>query len=278
MLEPRGPLPASVYWRRRWITIAVLLAVIALLAWAVVAAAGAATQPGGRSLSTAEVAAAAEPRPLPGDVPTPAESTGATPAAQASAAPSSAPAPDDERARPETPTAVSQPPPGTPTAAGRPAASPPGSLPTPPAAVPAPAAGPAPGSEGPCPDQVIGVAAQVGAPQYKVGERPVFRLVIVNNGPVPCKRDLDAALQELGLFTGDGAKKLWSSNDCFPGKSKDLRTLTPGEPVTFALNWSGRTSAPGCRGSRAPVGAGEYRLLSRLGGIVSPPTQFHLVP
>ncbi len=57
-----------------------------------------------------------------------------------------------------------------------------------------------------------------------------------------------------------------------------MRTLRPGEPVTFALTWSGRTSSPGCRGPRTPVGPGEYRLLSRLGGIISPPTQFHLVP
>ncbi len=46
----------------------------------------------------------------------------------------------------------------------------------------------------------------------------MFRLVIVNNGPVPCKRDLDAALQELGLFTGNGAKKLWSSTTASRGR------------------------------------------------------------
>ena len=40
MLHPVGPLPAAVYWRRRLVVLAVLLAVLGLLAWLVVGLTG----------------------------------------------------------------------------------------------------------------------------------------------------------------------------------------------------------------------------------------------
>jgi hypothetical protein len=40
VLQPNGPLPAAVYWRRRAIAAAVLIAMIVTLIWLVVATAG----------------------------------------------------------------------------------------------------------------------------------------------------------------------------------------------------------------------------------------------
>jgi hypothetical protein len=45
----------------------------------------------------------------------------------------------------------------------------------------------------------------------------------------------------------------------------DLRTLQVGRPVRVAMQWSGRTSQPGC-GNRQPVGAGSYTLYASVSG------------
>jgi hypothetical protein len=52
--------------------------------------------------------------------------------------------------------------------------------------------------------------------------------------------------------------------------------LRPGERVDFAVTWARRTSAPGCPAGRNAVSPGDYLLVARLGGLVSPPTRFRL--
>lgn len=149
--------------------------------------------------------------------------------------------------------------------------------PNPTSLVPAVPPPPPPGPPDPCPDASIGVAAQTDKPAYQVGERPVFRLVVVNTGVVPCTRDLAAALQEMTVLSADGATRLWSSNDCAPGDSDEVRTLAPGEQMTFSISWAGRTSEPGCPEERETVPAGEYQLIARLDAVTSAPAAFRLV-
>ena len=85
--------------------------------------------------------------------------------------------------------------------------------------------------------------------------------------------DLDSGRQEIVVWSLDG-ERLWSSNDCSNGSTADLRTLVPGQPVAFAVTWAGRTSSPGCAGTRTVVPAGKYRVMSRVDGVISPPTDF----
>ena len=118
---------------------------------------------------------------------------------------------------------------------------------------------------------MIKVSAETGAPEYKVGSQPLLRLVVANVGTAPCVRDLDGAQQEIVVWSGDGAKRLWSSNDCVNPSSADLRTLVPGQPVAFAVNWSGLGSVPGCTSERDRMGPGAYRVLTRLGPVISAP-------
>jgi hypothetical protein len=128
-----------------------------------------------------------------------------------------------------------------------------------------------------CPDKSIGLVAQVGASSYKVGERPMFRLMISNTGRTACTRDLDAGLQQLVVTTPDG-RRVWDSNDCFPARKPDVRTLEPGKPVVFPLSWAGRTSSPGCAAGRTSVGAGTYHLTGKLGALSSEPAPFIMTP
>ncbi|WP_086787375.1 DUF4232 domain-containing protein [Crossiella equi] len=122
---------------------------------------------------------------------------------------------------------------------------------------------------------MLKVTAEIGAPEYKIGQRPEFRLVATNSGPVACTRELGPQVQEILVFGGDGAR-LWSSNDCYPGKNPDLRTLEPGGQAVFRLAWHGRTSQPECAGKRKPLPVGDYSVVAKVDEITSPPTPFRL--
>lgn len=240
MIEPNGPLPAGVYWRRRVVAVVASVSAVVVLAWVVGAFVGAADdEPVRTGAGDGE-----DPRPSSSPPPAdPAASASASATASVSAsATSSAAAPT-----------------------------------TSPAATPSSAA-PPPGPPGPCPDAAVRVTAQVGAPTYRVGERPELRLVVVNAGKVPCVRDVNRALRELLIFTADGKTRLWSSNDCYAPPGADVRTLAPGRPAVFDLRWAGRTSEPGCPLARRTVQAGSYRLIGRLGALAGPPVPLVLTP
>ena len=139
--------------------------------------------------------------------------------------------------------------------------------------VPVPRTGPVP-----CTNAMLTTGAEIDPAVHKVGSRPVLRLVITNVSGQPCVRDLDAARQEIVVWSGDGAARLWSSNDRVNNPTVDLRTLVPGRPVAFALTWGERTTTPGCGQARTVVPAGSYRLMVRLDDLISPPTPFLRTP
>lgn len=243
--EPVGPLPAAVYWRRRCLAVASAVLVVLVLVWACASAFAPATRP-----VTATPAAATAPQPAPSSPVSPAPGTGGPLTTPRSVL-----------------TPLEQPvvPPLTSSEVVVPDETPREPVPVPPSVAPPPT-GPVP-----CTDGVLGVSAEVDPPEHRVGERPVLRLVVVNLGAEPCVRDLDGARQEIVVWSGDGALRLWSSNDCVNPATVDLRTLVPGRPVAFAVRWAGRTSEPGCARARTGVPAGTYRVMTRLDDVVSPP-------
>ncbi|MEV1292216.1 hypothetical protein [Pseudonocardia sp. NPDC049635] len=273
MLDPVGPLPASVYWRRRAVAVgAALLALFSLLwltTWLLVpGAAGEDTTPTGAAAmstatgsqehgSTPDSGAAAPASPAP-ESPAPGAPQ---PPLPATADPGAPPGSADEREStgPAAPNA------GPVDETVRPDDTPRPSVPVPDATA-SPPTGPVP-----CADPMIEVRAETGQQSYPADARPELRLVVTNVSGEPCVRDLDGAEQEIAVWSGDGAEKLWSSNDCSNPATDDLRTLVPGEPVAFAVTWSGLRSEPGCAAERARVEPGGYRVLARLGAVVSEP-------
>jgi hypothetical protein len=151
----------------------------------------------------------------------------------------------------------------------------PDDTPRPPVAVPPASPAPSTGPP-PCTNDMISVTAEIDRPEHRSGDHPVFRLVVTNVSGQACVRDLDGALQEIVVWSGDQQQRLWSSNDCVNPSTDDLRTLVPGQPVAFAVTWSGMTSTPGCEAARTRVPAGDYRLLTRVADRISPPTAFRL--
>ncbi|MCD2194060.1 DUF4232 domain-containing protein [Actinomycetospora endophytica] len=287
MLQPVGPLPPSVYWRRRAVAIAAAVLVLALLVWAIAAAVSA---DGG-----SDVPAAAPPAPAPASgPPEPVASRGALPP------PSDAAALLGSRVLPGTPSqtgngsrpgaaalpgADSQPGGAHPGGEGRPgggaSSTTTAATPSSPAAPSAPSAPASPSVSAPqaaaapprCADGDLRITARTDKPRYTAAEHPLFSLVITNTGSTPCSRDLDAARQAMAVVIkpGDG---LWGSNDCSPAHSNDVRTLAPGQETVFSVRWAGRRSSPGCSGDRSVVPPGDYELLTRLDGTISDPAKF----
>ena len=243
VLQPTGPLPTTVYWRRRAAAIAGLVLLLVGLIWLVAEVAG------------GEPGQPAPPAPPPEQQPSStAESTTDQSATVAVSSTTGPPASSDAAAA----------------AAG---SAPPASQ-----APPSPTPTQPPGPPQPCPDEITKVTAQPEQPEYRVGTKPVFRLTVTNTGTAPCTRNLDAGLQELLVYAADGTTRLWSSNDCYPGDSVDVRTLQPGENVNFTVTWAGRSSRPNCTGQRVQIPAGDYLVVGKLGPLTGAPAPFRLTP
>ena len=142
-----------------------------------------------------------------------------------------------------------------------------------PAQPPPPPAPPPPPQ--PCPDPAITVYAETEQPGYRVGERPLLRLLIVNASTVACYRDVSRSIRELVITTPDGTR-VWSSNDCYSPPGEEIRLIQPGEKLLFTVNWAGRTSAPGCPSQRRTVPAGSYLVTGKLGAVTGAPVPLEL--
>ena len=172
---------------------------------------------------------------------------------------------------------ASQPPSTRPSPSSPPSASSSVAEPAAAAAASAPAAPPPPPPPPPqpCPDIAIAVSAETEQPSYRVGQRPLFRLLIANSSPVACLRDVSRSIRELVLTMPDGTRA-WSSNDCYSQPGEEIRLIQPGERLLFTVNWAGRTSAPGCPSRRRTVPPGSYLLTGKLGPVTGTPVPLEL--
>ncbi|QIS08408.1 hypothetical protein [Nocardia arthritidis] len=235
MLEPTGPLPPEIYWRRRVFAIAALVVALALVIWLalLVSRGGSSGDSKGAAASSSTTAKAAD------------ASKAGEPANKSADAPS-----------------------------GKPSASGDSSTPKPSGSSASATASSAPPAQ--CPDQSLAVKVSVEQPTYKVGEQPVFVIVITNISSVTCSRDMGSGLQQVSVQTLDGARRLWSSTDCYPDGQADVRTLNRGEQAAFTVTWSGSTSQPNCAGERVPVPPGAYAVVAQLGSVRSSAEPFNI--
>lgn len=249
MLEPNGPLPPEIYWRRR-----VLAAVVALFAVVVVVLL--IVFVGGGKDSSQNAASASSSAPV---------TTGGLPPSQApdGADPSAAnnggggggaggPASGGASAS------------GSASSAANPSG---GGVPTPGAVV----------AGAPCPDANISVVVGADKATYTLGEQPTFEATVTNAGSVPCSRDIGTGQQQLIVLTLDGSKQLWSNFDCTFQPEIKNEVLQPGQQLRYKLQWAGTTSAPGCQAQRVPVAPGAYQVVAQLGAKRSAPVTFNVV-
>jgi hypothetical protein len=236
-----GPLPPTVYWRRRAVVLGVVLLAVILL---FVSCGG---EDDGNNRGTG--ASSQAPTPAPGS---------ATPEEEPSfsdADPNGGPAlPDPEELQSRQPTAP---------ATG-----------TNPSAPPNPTgadANAAAAADGACADTELAVTPVPAATALKRGAPVVLKLKIKNVSARACTRDLGAGAQE--LYIDSGARKYWSSDTCSADRSANQLRLQPGAEYEFAVTWNGRQSSK-CTAALAAGPApppGQYELRGRLGTKVSEP-------
>lgn len=227
MLEPNGPLPPEIYWRRRALAIGVIVVALAIVIWLVTMVARGGDSSGNTAAATTTTAETSSS--------SSAESSSTTAGSSSATATSSAAA---------TSSAVAS------SAAAQPAAA-------------------------PCGDQSLALKVTVGQPTYRVGDQPAFGTVITNISSAPCSRDLGPGPQFL-VYTLDGQRRLWASNDCNPDGPPDMKTLGAGEQLSYKGTWFGTTSQPQCAGERLQVPAGAYMVVAQLGAIRSAAEPFNL--
>ena len=236
-LEPRGPLPTEIYWRRRGLALGVAVVVIGIAVATVVAF----------------VSSSAGAKPASADKPASAQGHPGANAPEAPQAPQPAGqpegnipvvAPPGQNPESVTPTAAVQPPPVL--------------------------------KEGDdCPDSTLAVKGLTNSPQYFIGDQPKFTMVVTNIGLVSCKRDVGAAVLAAYVYSLDN-KRLWSNLDCAPSNETLVKAFTPGEQVTTAVTWTGMGSAPHCPLPRPAIGPGTYNLVVQLGNLRSQTVPFIL--
>jgi cytoskeletal protein RodZ len=123
-----------------------------------------------------------------------------------------------------------------------------------------------------CTASTLTVAAATGKRIYKVGQAAALYLVITNSGTSSCVQDLADEQVELTVFTGD--VRVWGSHDCQMQPGTAPQRLVPNKPVRVEVIWTGKTSQPGCGGTRLQVQPGTYRLYAALNGTKSTPVTF----
>ena len=248
VLEPTGPLPPEIYWRRRVLAIGVSVVVLALVVWLVLALTGGDDPDPNPEPAAAEVSTSAT-----------------TTAADASADAASASTSRSGGASGSSASGEPRAPKGSGSAGENE-----GDSSTTTSAAPVP--------PGQCSDQSLAVRVTADRPNYKVGAEPDFTIVITNIGTSPCERDLGAGLQQVLVYSLDGNERLWANTDCFPESTADMRSLAPGDQAAYSVKWSATTSEPGCQAPREPVGPGAYTVVGQLGGLRSVPEPFNITP
>ncbi|MGV9669431.1 MULTISPECIES: hypothetical protein [unclassified Gordonia (in: high G+C Gram-positive bacteria)] len=251
MIEPQGPLPPEIYWRRRIVAGGVLVAIVALVIGLVVW-----TQSGG-SDDTSNTAATG----------TPSSTTPSTATTNESVDPSQAPSGGGVGGG------------GGGGDAGAAGASESSAAPSGEAAPSTPGATPVAGEAGVplCPDNSIAVVLYTDKSTYTTNSQPVFTLVTTNAGLSACTRDVGKAAQNVVVRTLDGTRTLWSARDCSPINTVNNVVLQPQQQVKDTITWSGTTSTSGCKTPREPVPAGSYQAIGKIGERESEPVTFNFV-
>ena len=252
MLEPNGPLPPEIYWRRRALAIGGAIVVLLLVVWLINSLRGGSDSETDPAAASSSLTTPVSISPTASGSSTSSGSSGGSGGgggAAAAGGEASSGASGSSGAS-SSGTSSSAAPSGQPVAAGQ------------------------------CPDQSLAIKVAADKPTYLAGEEPSFTTVVTNIGTTPCERDLGSSLQQVLVYTIDGAVRLWSNIDCFPQSAADVRTLAPGEQAQFTVKWSAKTSAPDCltqpEPQRDPVGPGAYTVVGQLGQLRSAPEPFNL--
>ncbi|MEU7169313.1 hypothetical protein AB0A70_32445 [Streptomyces morookaense] len=104
---------------------------------------------------------------------------------------------------------------------------------------------------------------------YGPGEKPKFEVVVQNTGGSACKVDFGAAAAQLKITGTGGDDHIWASDDCPRGTSSLFVELPGSGETKRTLEWDRKRSAPQCAtpsGSQT-AGPGTYRVEVKVAGV-----------
>ena len=125
-----------------------------------------------------------------------------------------------------------------------------------------------------CTDAEVLVFARPAKAQYPVGGPVSIKYVVTTTSDTACTRDIGSAKDEV-VITSDG-RRVWSSDDCNPGGSPDVRPISRTSPYAVTVTWDGTVSQPGCPSPKPKAPAGSYLSTGRNGEVTGPGSRFTL--
>ena len=112
---------------------------------------------------------------------------------------------------------------------------------------------------------------------YSPDQTPAFELTAKNSSSADCKLDLGPKAAVLTVTPADGDDAYWSSADCPEGAGSLVFRVPAGESITYTAKWDRKPSAPQCAtpsgGSAKP---GTYLLEAKAPGYGKQQTSFVL--
>ncbi|WP_329255321.1 hypothetical protein OG223_30165 [Streptomyces sp. NBC_01478] len=112
---------------------------------------------------------------------------------------------------------------------------------------------------------------------YSPDQTPTFVLTAKNSSGSDCKVDLGPKSAVLTITEAGGSADFWSSADCPKGSGSVFYRVSAGSSVTYTLKWDRKPSAPECATPAAgSAGAGTYLVEAEASGFAKAQTSFVL--
>ncbi|GAA5212233.1 hypothetical protein [Streptomyces thinghirensis] len=112
---------------------------------------------------------------------------------------------------------------------------------------------------------------------YTPGQTPTFELTARNTSGSDCKVDLGPKHAVLTITPAEGDDAYWSSDDCVKGAGSLQYRVAAGSGITYTVKWDRKPSAPEC--GTPPAGsakAGTYLVEAKAAGFEKVRTSFVL--
>ncbi|MFI1567742.1 hypothetical protein ACH4ZX_32745 [Streptomyces sp. NPDC020490] len=112
---------------------------------------------------------------------------------------------------------------------------------------------------------------------YEPGQTPTLLLTATNSSGSDCKVDLGPRAAVLTITKAGGDDDYWSSADCPKGSGSLVFRAPAGSSITYTVKWDRKPSAPKCATPPAgSAGAGTYLVEAKAPGFTKAQTSFVL--
>ncbi|GGT70925.1 hypothetical protein [Streptomyces lateritius] len=127
-----------------------------------------------------------------------------------------------------------------------------------------------------CPPGALQLTLRSAKVSYEPGEKPRFHLVAKNTSATDCKADFGPKNAVLTI-SDSKSDEVWASRDCPRPDAGILLRVPAGSSITHTVEWDRKRSAPQCASApAAPVGPGTYLVEAAMPGGKVLPASFTL--